>query len=56
MTNWRKETELCKTNITKGRWNIAKQTLQQEIATGLNGLAHECNNICNETKIQNYKQ
>ena len=31
--------------------NIAKQTLQQEIATGLNGLAHECNNICNEIDI-----
>ena len=31
--------------------NIAKQTLQQEMAIGLNGLAHECNNICNEINI-----
>ena len=32
--------------------NIAKQTLQQEISTGIiSGLAHECNNICNEIDI-----
>ena len=31
--------------------NIAKKTLEQEIAIGLNGLAHECNNICNEINI-----
>ena len=37
--------------LLKDNENIAKQTLQQEMATGLNGLAHECNNICNEIDI-----
>ena len=37
--------------LQKDDENIAKQTLQQEIATGLNGLAYECNNICNEIYI-----
>ena len=37
--------------LLKDDENIAKQTLQQEIATVLNGLAHECNNICNEIYI-----
>ena len=37
--------------LLKDNTNIAKQTLQQEMATGLNGLAHECNIICNEIDI-----
>ena len=37
--------------LLKDDENIAKQTLLQEIATGLNGLAHECNNICNEIDV-----
>ena len=37
--------------LLKDDTNIAKQTLQQEMATGLNGLAHECNIICNEIDI-----
>ena len=37
--------------LLKDNEYTAKQTLQQEIATGLNGLAHECNNICNEIDI-----
>ena len=34
--------------LSKDHEYIAKQTLQQEMATGLNGLAYECNDICNE--------
>ena len=37
--------------LLKDDENIAKQTLLQEIATGLNGLAYECNNICNEIDV-----
>ena len=46
-----KKTNLCKTNVIKDNENIGKQTSQQGIATGLNGLAHECNNICKEIDI-----
>ena len=37
--------------LLKNDGNIAKRTLQQEIATGLNGLAHKCKNIFNEIYI-----
>ena len=37
--------------LLKDNENIAKKTLEQEMAIGLNGLAHECNNICNEINI-----
>ena len=43
--NQRKETKLCKTSFYKDNENIAKQTLQQEMAIGINGLAHECNDV-----------
>ena len=31
--------------------NICKQTLIQEMETGINGLAHECNKVCEEIDI-----
>ena len=37
--------------LLKDNENIAKQTLQQEMATGINGLAHECNDVCSEINI-----
>ena len=37
--------------LLKDNENIAKQTLQQEMAIGINGLAHECNDVCSEINI-----
>ena len=37
--------------LLKDNENIAKQTLQQEMAIGINGLAHECNDLCSEINI-----
>ena len=37
--------------LLKVNENIGKQTYQQGMATVLNGLAHECNNICKELDI-----
>ena len=37
--------------LLKNNENIAKQTLQQEMTIGINGLAHECNDVCSEISI-----
>ena len=37
--------------LLKDNENIAKKTLEQEMAIGLNELAHECYNICNYINI-----
>ena len=37
--------------LLKDNENIAKQTLQQEMAIGINGLAHECNDVCSKINI-----
>ena len=37
--------------LLKDNESIAKKTLEQEMAIGLNGLAHECNDIYNEINI-----
>ena len=37
--------------LAKNDENIAKQAITQELATGLNGLGHECNTICNEINV-----
>ena len=38
--------------LQKNDENICKQTLIQEMETGVNGLAHECNKVCEEINIQ----
>ena len=37
--------------LLKSDENICKQTLIQEMETGINGLAHECNNVCRDIDI-----
>ena len=37
--------------LEKNDENICKQTLIQEMETGINGLAHECNKVCEEIDI-----
>jgi len=37
--------------LQKNDENICKQTLIQEMETGINGLAHECNKVCQEIDI-----
>ena len=37
--------------LQKNDENICKQTLIQEMETGINGLAHECNKVCEEIDI-----
>ena len=51
MENKGNKTDLCKTNVLKDNLNIGKHTLQQGKASGLNGLAHECNNIFRDIDI-----